>query len=304
MSHETWDAQAAAYALGALDGEELAEFERHLAEGCGQCDFALAQSAEALALLAGELPPAPPPRQVREALERRLAIEQARRGSGRHRPVAPLAVARALAGVSGHEPDGRVGAAAPARGADIRRDAARELRRTWWRWTAGVAAATIIGAFLAGGFVTMHYEGRLGQLTRQALVQRDQLRGEIAALQAHEAAYRDLVELLRDPAARVVALRGTGPAPGARGRLVWRDDAGGRLLVDNLPPAPEGRAYEAWTIRAGTPRPAGVFRVDASGNALHALPPAPGPVDVFAVTLEPSAGVAAPTGPIVLASTR
>jgi hypothetical protein len=298
MTHETWDAQAAAYALGALDGGELAEFERHLAGGCGQCEFALVQSAEAVALMAAELSPVAPPPEVREALGRRLAAEGGMRGAARPRAVSLVHGAAA----SRTEMAGPL--ASSARPTPARRDAREELRRTWRRWSVGAAAAMIVGAFLTWGFLTMHYEARLGQMARQAIAQRDQLRAEIAALQGRAAAYQEVVELLRDPTARVVTLGGAGPAPGARARVVWHERVGGRLLVDDLPPAPEGKAYEAWTISGGKARPAGVFQVDGSGDAVHSLPPAAGPVDVFAISLEPAAGVPAPTGPIVLASTR
>ena len=76
------------------------------------------------------------------------------------------------------------------------------------------------------------------------------------------------------------------------------------MLITKLPPAPAGKAYEMWTIAGGTPTAAGVFQVDASGQAIHRVPPGAGPVDVFAVTLEPESGVPAPTGPIVLASAK
>ena len=49
-------------------------------------------------------------------------------------------------------------------------------------------------------------------------------------------------------------------------------------------------------------RPAGVFKVDASGRGTLRVDPTGGPAAKFAVTLEPEAGVPAPTGPIVLAS--
>jgi anti-sigma-K factor RskA len=295
MSHETWDAQAAAYSLGALDGRELAEFERHLAEGCGQCDFALVQSAEALVLLSAELSPAPPPPGVREALTSRLSAEQGRGTRARESaPPVPHGSVPASRGIP-RPPPGRV---QPSPTLDTR----RQLLRTWLRWSVGAAAAMLVGAFLAGGFVAMHYEARLGQMTRQAIAERDKLRAEIAALQDRAAPYQEVVDLLRDPAARVLIMRGAGPSPQARGRVVWLERSGGRLVVDNLPPAPVGKAYEAWTISGGKPRPAGVFQVDAGGDAVHSLPAAAGPVDVFAITLEPAAGVPAPTGPIVLAS--
>ena len=128
---------------------------------------------------------------------------------------------------------------------------------------------------------------------------------EIAALTDQLAAYRSAADLLRDPATRVVTLRGLGPSPEATGWVIWHQ-AGGQLFVANLPPAPPGKAYELWTIGETVPRPAGVFRVDAEGRATHRVEPVAGgrPVKVFAVTLEPEGGVPAPTGPMVLASTK
>jgi anti-sigma-K factor RskA len=110
-----------------------------------------------------------------------------------------------------------------------------------------------------------------------------------------------LADLLRDPATRVMVLRGAGPAAGAQGRVVWHERAGGYLLATNLPPPGPGRTYELWVLSAGTPRPAGTFEVGRSGEATVRVEPA-GSVDGFAVTLEPEGGVPAPTGPLVLAS--
>jgi anti-sigma-K factor RskA len=142
------------------------------------------------------------------------------------------------------------------------------------------------------------------RLAREASEARERLRQEQDALRAELQRYAAVIELLRDPGTRVVALRGAGPASEAGARLVWHETRGGHLFVTNLPPAPEGKAYELWTITGGTPRPAGVFQTDASGKGTHAVEAAAAgrPVDVFAVTVEPAAGVASPTGPIVLAS--
>jgi hypothetical protein len=131
---------------------------------------------------------------------------------------------------------------------------------------------------------------------------RERLQRNEAALREQVAVYRNAVELLRDPATRVVELRGAGPSPEASGRLIWHDTAGGQLFVANLPPAPAGKAYELWTLGGAAPQAAGTFRVDAAGRATHRVQPAGGPASKFAVTLEPEPGVAAPTGPIVLAS--
>jgi anti-sigma-K factor RskA len=73
MSHEPYDTLAAAWALGALDGEDRAVFERHLAEGCDVCAAELRASADALATVARSVAPMIPPPEVKEALRRRIA---------------------------------------------------------------------------------------------------------------------------------------------------------------------------------------------------------------------------------------
>lgn len=88
MNHDVFDTLVAVYAVGALDGEELAAFEAHLAEGCPRCAAAVREGAETLAILARETPPAIPPAPVREALLRRTSADAAARRAAR-RPVWP-----------------------------------------------------------------------------------------------------------------------------------------------------------------------------------------------------------------------
>jgi anti-sigma-K factor RskA len=262
MSHdETFDTLVAVYAVGALDGEERARFEGHLAEGCVTCERALRESSEAFAALAAEGPRAIPPAHVKHALMRRMTEE------------------------------------APA--ARRPRPASSRLR-----WFAAAAAAVIIVSLFTGAYVAVRYEARLGQMARETAGIRERLRLDQQALHDELATYRDVVELLRDPATRVVTLSGLGPAPQALARVVWNDRTGGHIFIANLAPAPPGKDYELWTIGAGAPRPAGLVAVQASGKGSQRLQPAPGgdTVKVFAVTLEPSGGTTAPTGPMILAS--
>jgi anti-sigma-K factor RskA len=251
MTHEPFDTQAAAYALGALDAEERARFETHLADGCLRCVSTLRESGEVAAMLAAEAPRAVPPAGVREALLRRAAADHATA-----RPAARL--------------------------------------REWWTPWAVAAAAAVLLAVLGTMVVTGGNEARLQTLAQESSALREELR--------QRRTETAMATLLRDPATRIVALHGAGPLPAAEGRVVWHPTAGGVLLVSKLPPAGAGNAYELWTISAGRPRPAGVFDVDASGQATHRVDPTEQPVDVFAVTVEPEGGVPAPTGPIVLAS--
>lgn len=256
MTHEPFDTQAAAYALGALDGEERSAFERHLAAGCDRCQAMLRESAEALAALAAQLPPAPPPLEVRAALLQRIDANA------------------------------------------VRRQAAVLPRRRWLAWTATAVAAMLIGGLGAGLLLVNRYEAHLSSLAREI----DAERTRLGAVLRERAAAEAILDLLRDPATRLVALRGAGPTSQAVARVVWHEAMGGWVLVAKLPPARPGTTYELWTFSRGRPSPAGVFDVDAGGSAMHRFAATDRPVEGFVVTLEPAGGVPAPTGPIVLAA--
>ena len=259
MTHEPFETLAPVYAVGALDGDDLVRFEAHLRDGCLECADAIRASAEALAALGREAPPAIPPAHVRDVLLRRVDVSS--------RP--------------------------------------RRSRYGWVRWATATAAAAVAAAVFTGGVVASRYEKQIGVMQRETAHLRDQVRREQALLRDEVARARVVATLLRDPATRVVALDGLPAAPTARGRVVWHEKSGGQLYVTGLPPAPAGKAYELWTIAGATPRPAGVFNVDASGTAsLPVAPASEGPVKVFAVTVEPAGGVPAPTGAMVLASAK
>ena len=83
MNHEPFETQAAAYALGALDGEERTQFEEHLARGCAACATAVREHREALADVVREAAPMIPPAHVKAALMRRVAATAAPRASWR-----------------------------------------------------------------------------------------------------------------------------------------------------------------------------------------------------------------------------
>ena len=70
MDHDDWLELAEVYALGALEGDELAKFEAHLSSGCPQCETWLKETGEALVLVPGSLqPPTLPPAAKAQILE-------------------------------------------------------------------------------------------------------------------------------------------------------------------------------------------------------------------------------------------
>jgi anti-sigma-K factor RskA len=165
--------------------------------------------------------------------------------------------------------------------------------RSKWTIVLSGAMAAGIAAIAVGWVVSTAYDRRVAQLAQ-----------ETAALKQELDRQQSLVALLQDPATQVVALAGLEAAPGARARMLWHETAGGLLVAHGLPPAPEGKAYELWAIAGkSAPVPAGVFTVDARGVGSLRVAPirVDGPVDTFAVTLEPASGVPAPTGAMYLA---
>ena len=252
MTHEPYETLVAVYAVGALDGDDLAQFEAHLAT-CAACQASLRDAEETLARAALSAPPQAPPATARDALVRRVA----ERREGRN--------------------------------------------RAWLRWAAVTAVAAGAAGVFAGTWVAVRYEARLGQMARETAAVKERVARNEAALREQLALYSGAIELLRDPATRVVELRGKDGASTATARMLWNERAGGHLIVAGLPAAPPGKTYELWTIAAAAPKPAGVFAVDRQGSAVHRVAPESG-VSVFAVTLEPEGGTTAPTGPMVLAS--
>src|SRR5262245_44027945 len=92
-----------AYALGALDGEELRELERHLRVGCAVCSAELSNWRRQVDLLAESVAPVEPSGATRGRLLKRVeesvGPEPARAPAGPSRP-APRRVAPWLAGLA------------------------------------------------------------------------------------------------------------------------------------------------------------------------------------------------------------
>src|SRR5262245_28303985 len=64
MTHESFREQLPLYVLGALDGEELREFERYVAANRGRCEGEIAEYQAVANQIALSAPPAKPPTAV------------------------------------------------------------------------------------------------------------------------------------------------------------------------------------------------------------------------------------------------
>jgi anti-sigma-K factor RskA len=66
--HEHWREHVEIYTLGALDGQELKEFEAHLASGCAICEAYVRETRETLAVLHRSLRPDAPPLAIKSRI--------------------------------------------------------------------------------------------------------------------------------------------------------------------------------------------------------------------------------------------
>lgn len=114
--------------------------------------------------------------------------------------------------------------------------------------------------------------------------------------------------LLKAENVRLAALhRPQAPQEEVEAYVIWDLAAGeGHVYAFDLPPAPEGSAYQVWTSRAdGSLAPGPMLQVDEGGlgSAIVDLPLRPGGPMKAVITLEPRGGSQTPTGEVVLETT-
>jgi anti-sigma-K factor RskA len=276
VTHEEYRELLAAYALGALDAPEARALEEHLAS-CRECDAEAARWLDTASTLALTAAPSEPPPELRtRILESVRTIAQ------------PASSSRANRDGEG------AGEEAQKNAANVFEMRSAQRRRLRAQFSPGAIAATIAIISLTAALLVLWY--RFNELQRQ--YEREHTAVEVLARQATEE--REARELLTAPQARTAQLAGTTAAKGASAKLAFDPQTGRAMLFAyNLPPAPSGKAYQLWYIEdLAHPVPGGVFNTDARGGAvLHdRVPEAGRKASVFAVTLEPQAGVSAPTG--------
>lgn len=158
------------------------------------------------------------------------------------------------------------------------------------RWPLAAAAAFLL---LAAGVGSAWWARR----TIAALAaERDRLAARVAALED------TVTSFIHDPATRVIQVPvSTGGRVGSV--TFFADSARHRWLVrcDGLAPNARDQAYQLWFVTDQGMRPAAVMAMDRDGPMVMGLPlPRTGErVTGAAMSIEPRAGSASPSGPIV-----
>jgi hypothetical protein len=162
-------------------------------------------------------------------------------------------------------------------------------------WTPLFAALAMFGLV-----AVVYFAGREKDLATNLANLRTEMRSQTIELTR----MHDAVGILNSPDT-VQTSFGTGAPQPPKGKVFVHPGRGVLLIASNLPPAPAGKIYEMCLLpKGGKPQPAGLFRSENDGTAMHVQP---GAVDVqtlaaVAVTLEVESGTTEPTLPPVFAA--
>lgn len=280
MIDETMQEQAAAYALGALDGNEARAFEGALRVDPELRDL-VRELRSVTEALAGTAPALEPPAAVKARLL--LEIEERRPAAAKRAADLPAGtpISAAISAPPGAQP------------------------RRWIPWAVAAAMAMLSLAFYwQSASLRTQLAAQAGHIN-ELMASAELARAESADLRQTVAKLRESNRLASFRIALLDSL--LAAAPKTIAVSVWDNERqDGVFIVRNLKPLPSDKDYQLWIIDPKYPSPvdAGVFQVDAKGSVREDFR-AKLPIQTanqFAVTIERKGGAAVPnTKEMVLA---
>lgn len=137
--------------------------------------------------------------------------------------------------------------------------------------------------------------------------QLDMSKGDASQLRVQLGHAEQIVAVMTSPQSAHIVLTEEKQAAHPVGQVSWLAAKGALVFIaGGLRALPAGKTYELWLVPAQGkgPIPAGLFRPDAGHGATVVLPPIPADTQakMFMVTVEPGAGSATPSLPIVMQS--
>ena len=125
-----------------------------------------------------------------------------------------------------------------------------------WTWAAALTAACLLVVTL---WMSDQERRRANELA--------QTRGDMIQVVADRDRVLQALSFLNRPETRQV-----GFGKGARGNVYLNPSSGILLISSNLPRLDPGKIFEMWVIpKGGAPRPAGLFKSNPDGTAVHIL---------------------------------
>ncbi|HUE84294.1 MAG TPA: anti-sigma factor [Pyrinomonadaceae bacterium] len=268
MVHQEYKELFSVHALTALQPGDARMLTAHL-EQCSECRSAMDQWEETVGLLAFDAGAAEPSHHLRERI-----LQTARNSPASSQGGGQTADATNV----------------------IPMPVQRSHSFSMQSWAA-IAAVFAFGAFVISLLVLWSQHNASKQELALLSIQ-------VKDAQQQLARQREAIEIVTTPGTQSVELEGTEVAPEAHATVAYDRSGRAVLLANNLPPTPEGKAYQLWFVVSGQLTPGKLFLPDTSGHGSveDQIPAAARGSTGFAITLEPEGGVAAPTGPIYLRS--
>lgn len=282
-AHEALRESLAAASLDALAADETAAVLAHVAscEACGAELAALRDATASLALLA------PESRVDAVRCDRIRARLLARTAADRHvrlspaSPVSPRTVESRDSTTARPEFAGR----------------GRRSRATWLAVAASVALVASAGALYTVARERAELRAALAQSATRSATASARLDDAAARL----ARAQRTLSALTGPSVRVVELTTAGTKEPVA-RMFWERSTGTwTMFAHHLREPATGKTYQLWLVTRDAKISAGTFMPNADGTAVVSATYAlRDPLQAIAVTIEPTGGVAQPTGPIVI----
>ena len=109
----------------------------------------------------------------------------------------------------------------------------------------------------------------------------------------------DLARVMEQPDSQVLTLDNNSGTDGSF-KVAWSNELGEAVVIgENLPPAPNGKAYELWLITPAGDSMAMYILDPAEDGDVHQRLDAPAQPETWAITVEPEAGAPVATGEII-----
>ncbi len=265
MDGDKFTELAALYAINALDGEELREFEQYLQTASAEEQREMQELRNVWATLPLALPPLSAPAHLKARLMDRI-----------NEDVAPQ----------------------PAQVLDF---APRPPRRSFfdffaWQPASGLLAAATLLLAITSGLLLWH--------NSQVAHERDHLAQQLAELSHLNVATQKQLDELVTQTTKFISLAGK-EAPNASAKVFWDTHKNEWVMyIFNLPAAPADKDYQLWYVTSDQQKvSAKVFGTDAKGRTelRISLPQNVAPrLAATAVTLEPKGGSPQPTSGLYL----
>ena len=272
MNHDEIKDSISAYCLGALDETEQSSIAEHLKQGCSECEALLGEMQEVVNGLAFAAPAKKPPALVKEKIL--AAIEPQKTPT-----AAPLTQFKEKV-------------------EDATVELLQRARERWMRVSWGLSLAIAVILVLVGLY-GQNLKTKITFLEKRLEVS-DQV---VSQLRTELTEQERILKVVQSPEVRIVDLQGQEFSPDAIGRVLWDPSQKQAVfLALNLPAAPSDKDYQLWMLRGTQAVDAGIFSLDAEGNAIFTIETIADSINLtgFAVTLEPKGGLPQPTGDFYL----